>query len=107
MKLNPETAKVGEGATICCYTDSHAYIIKKTATTITIQRDKATLVTTPEFVIGGFIAHCTNNNSMESTYEADLEGRIEVARWSKKKQKYVTNGLVVIAGRHEHYDYNF
>ena len=39
-----ENAQVGEGATVCYFSDAHAYtIIKRTAKTLTLQRDKATL----------------------------------------------------------------
>lgn len=54
--LNSE-AKVGDGITISLYSDAHAYtIIKRTAKTITIQRDKATLKEgwKPEIITGGF-----------------------------------------------------
>ena len=102
---------VGDGVTVRYWTDQEAYtIIGKTEKTLTIQRDKATLVPEfkPEFIPGGFFAHCTNQFDQEYTYEPDPNGRIRKAYWSeKKKGYYVEKSLRVSHGRHEFYDYNF
>lgn len=109
--LTPATAKVGDGATICLWSDNHACtIIKKTKTTITVQRDKATLDPNfkPEFIIGGFAGHCTNQHEQTYTYERDENGSIETFHWSKKYNSYgIPSNPRLIKGRHEFYDYNF
>jgi len=109
--LTPETANVGDGASVCGYTDIKAYtIIAKTATTITLQRDEVTRLTQPEFVPGGFLAHCTNQNKIKYSYKPDSNGHTLVARWSKKRGyffAYGAGGDKVLPGRTEFYDYNF
>ena len=91
--------KVGDGATVCYYTDREAgTIIKRTKNTITIQRDKA---------------FRTDNNGMsdcqEYRYERDENGLIEVYHWSNKYGCFRNskNKLFVINGRHKYYDYSF
>lgn len=112
-RLSPVTAKVGDGVTVCLWSDRHAAtIIKRTATTITLQYDKATIDPDfkPEFIVGGFAAHCTNQEEQSYTYERNPEGAIETYRWSKKNARYQGGGdgsIKVIKGRHEFYDYNF
>lgn len=109
--LTPVTAKVGDGATINLYTDRHACtIIKVTKTTITVRRDKATLNPNfrPEFIVGGFAAHCTNQDEQSYTYEPDEDGDLRTFHWSKKYNQYGTPGNPTLSkGRHEYYDYNF
>ena len=109
-RLTPANAKVGEGATINYYSDSHACtIIKVTKSTITLQRDKATLNKdfTPNIEVGGFAGHCTNQDEQEYTYERDEDGMQYICRWSKKHGCYMHNGMTISKGRHEFYDYNF
>lgn len=90
--------KVGDGVTLCYYSDRHAYtIIKRTAKSITIQQDKATRI---------------DNNGMSEdqdyTYERNYNGSIKVARWSEKKGCFMVGGcLRVVNGRGEYYDYSF
>lgn len=105
-----ENAEAGDGATVCWWSDQKAYtIIKRSEKTLTLQRDKATLVPEfkPEFVIGGFSAHCINQHEQSYTYERDDNGEIIKAYWSEKKHGFYWNGMRVISGRHEFYDYNF
>lgn len=103
--------KVGDGVTVRYYSDSEAYtVIKRTKSTITIQRDKATLDPNfkPEFIAGGFAGHCVNQNEQTYTYERDENGTIQTARWSEKDGMFKVNGcLKVFNGRREFYDYNF
>lgn len=103
--------KPGDGVTVNFYTDSHAYtVISRTAKTLRIQRDKATLAEDykPEFIPGGFAAHCINNNAQHYDYKRDPDGDIKTAYWSETKCCFQVNGcLVVTPGRHEFYDYNF
>ena len=105
-----DSVQVGDGATVCYWSDRHAYdVIAKTPCTLTLRRCKATLKPTykPEFIPGGFAAHCVNNNEQDYDYENDPDGVIKKAYWSKKNHRYYVDKLPVTAGRHEHYDYNF
>lgn len=102
--------KVGDGITLCYYSDRKAYtIIRRTAKTITIQRDKAILNPNfkPEFIQGGFAGTCINQNEQEYIYERDENGRTLTLRWSDKYGKFVCKEANVRNGRHEFYDYNF
>lgn len=106
-----ENIKVGDGATVHYWSDAEAYtVIKRTGKTLTLRRDKATLKESfkPEFVVGGFAAHCLNQEEQEYDYEPDPDGRIVTAYWSERRKGfYVEKTLRVSAGRHEFYDYNF
>lgn len=104
--------KVGDGVTCCMWTDKHAFtVIKRTAKTVTIQRDKVTLSKDfhPEIIPGGFAGHCVNQNEQTYTYERDPHGEVYTCRWSDRlggfKNPYKDSRLVI--GRHEFYDYNF
>ena len=104
--------EVGDGCTVRFYTDRHACtVIKKTKTTITVQRDKATLDPNwkPEWVEGGFSAICTNQEDQTYTYERNPKGETYTLRWNEKAGRYInhTQGIRVYPGRHEFYDYNF
>jgi len=105
--------KVGDGITMCLYSDSHAYtIIKRTAKSITCQRDIAIRNPDfkPEFVAGGFAGHCTNQDEQTYTYNRDLNGSIDTFRWSEKHgcfQGGSDGSIKIINGRYEFYDYNF
>ena len=101
---------VGDGVTVNYWTDRNAYtVIARTKQTITIQRDKATLVPEfkPDFVPGGFCGTVINQNEQDYTYEPDTNGRIMRAYWSDKKKAFYADGLRISPGRHEFYDYNF
>ena len=106
-----KSTKPGDGVTVNYYTDSHAYtVISRTAKTLRIQRDKATLADAykPEFIPGGFAAHCTNNSSQHYDYARNPEGVIKTAYWSESSGCFRVGGaMVVTPGRHEFYDYNF
>ena len=109
--LCPANVKVGDGVTINLWTDRHAAtVIKKTAYSVTVQRDIATL--SPEFkperIPGGFAGHCINQDEQTYTYERAPKGHIETFRSSKKYGQYGTPGNPSLSkGRHEFYDYNF
>lgn len=107
--LNSEV-KVGDGITISLYSDAHAYtIIKRTAKTITIQRDRATLKEgwKPEIIPMGFAGHCMNNYEQDYDYERDEEGTTKTLHWSEKNGNWISKAGHVSLGRHEFYDYNF
>jgi hypothetical protein len=108
--------KVGDGATWVVHTDRHAGTIvevSKSGKKITLQRDTATRLTDPEFLAGGFSAHCTNNNEIEYSYEQNPEGAKSVftlranGEWKLQNTSADGYGNNLIAGRREHYDYNF
>lgn len=110
--LTPANVKVGDGATIHLWSDAHAVtIVKVTKTSVTVQRDIATRDPEwkPEFIVGGFAGHCTNQHSQTYTYEQDPKGELTTFRWSNKYQQYriSKSGLSLSKGRHEFYDYNF
>ena len=110
MKEQRRAVDVGDGVTLCLYTDRQAFtVIRKTKCAIVIQRDKATLANgfKPEFVTGGFSAHCVNQDDQEWVYERDPNGEIHTCRWSEVKGRYTYNGCNIINGRHEYYDWNF
>lgn len=109
--LTPANVKVGDGVTVNLYSDRHAgTVVKVTKSSITIQRDKATLDPNfkPEWIVGGFAGHCTNQDEQTYTYERDENGQIYTIRWSKAYNKYGRPGnLTASKGRHEFYDYNY
>lgn len=111
-ELNREI-EVGDGVTLHFWSDAHACtVIAKTKTTITIQRDKATLNPEfkPEWIAGGFAGHCTNQDEQTYTYERDPNGEIYRCRWSEKYGRYQTGSdgsMKITRGRREFYDYNF
>lgn len=99
LRIKRYNVQVGDGVTICYYTDREAgTIIKRTKNTITYQQDKAIR---------------TDNNGMsdfqEYRYERDPNGKIEVYHWSHKYGCFRNskNHLYVINGRHEYFDYSF
>ena len=112
-RLSPVTVNVGDGVTIHLFSDAHAgTVIKKTKCSITVQQDKATIDPNfkPEFVVGGFAGHCTNQNEQTYTYERDPNGTVQTFRWSNKYNRYQGGGdgsVTVTKGRREFYDYNF
>lgn len=109
--LTPATIKVGDGVTVKLWTDRHAAtVIKVTKSSVTVQRDKATLDPNfkPEWIPGGFAAHCTNQDEQTYTYERDPNGEIYTFRWSNRYGQYGQPGnLTLHKGRREFYDYNF
>lgn len=87
-------------------------IIKRTKTTITIRYDKATRKETwkPEFIPGGFSAHCVNNDDQGNAWdiEEDPNGRTDVFRWSKRLNCYKNRAdEKLLPGWAKFYDYNF
>lgn len=102
----------GEGATLVLHRDSHAYtVVKATAKTVTLQRDRAKLLNGPKsgepdalvVHVGGFSANV--QGTQRWAYEPDPGGQTVVARLTKRG--WVSHGSRVVAGRHEHYDFNF
>lgn len=112
VEINREL-DVGDGVTMCLYSDRHACtVIAKTAKTITVQRDKATLDPNfkPKWEPGGFSAVCLNQHEQKWNYERDPNGEVTRCYWSEKLGRYTTGrdqSVWISPGRHEFYDYNF
>lgn len=101
--------EAGDHAHICHWSDvSPVTVIKRTAKTITVRYDKAELDPNwkPEFVVGGFSAHCTNNDDQQWIITEDLNGRTETFRlrqvgWRNKSDEKLYPEWM------KKYDYNF
>lgn len=109
---NPlDDAKVGDGATLIGYSQRYAYtIIARTEKVITIQRDKTKLLNGDDLVfhVGGFAAHCSNQNIQEYEYTADPEGLIQkISRRKDGTYRVQKSSEIAVSGRSEFYDYNF
>ena len=113
IKEQNREIEVGDGVTLHLWSDAHACtVIAKTKTTITVQRDKATLDPNfkPEWIEGGFAGHCTNQDEQTYTYEQDPNGETYKCRWSEKNGRFQTGSdgsMRISRGRREFYDYNF
>jgi len=102
--------KVGDGVSMRYYSDVEpCTVIARTAKSITIQEDKATLSPNfkPDMVKGGFTAACVNNSDQEWIIEPDLNGKIFKAYWSEKRGCFQANGCYIFNGRIKRYDYSF
>lgn len=103
--------EVGDHAHVCHWSDvSPVTVIKKTAQTMTVRFDKAERDPNwkPEWEIGGFAAHCTNNDEQKWIIEEDPNGKTEVFRWHKSSNHFEnTIGETLIPGWMKKYDYNF
>lgn len=103
--------QVGDHAHIKHYTDiDPCTIIKRTNSMIVVRYDKAKLSKDwkPEFDIGGFAAHCTNNDEQRWDIEEDPDGITETFRWSEKYGQW-RNGCYekLFPQWAAFYDYNF
>ena len=102
---------VGDKAHVRMWSDEcPVTIIKKTATTLTVRKDKAVLDPNwkPEFVLGGFSAHCTNNDEQKWIISDDPDGDIEVFRWSKRLNCFKDKcDCKLLPGWAKVHDYNF
>lgn len=111
IMLTPNRINVGDGVTVNLWSDRYAAtVIKKTAKSVTVRRDKATLDPNfkPEWIAGGFAGHCVNQDEQSYTYEPNENGELYTFRWSDKYGHYgQPNDLTLSKGRHEFYDYNF
>lgn len=91
-----DNAEVGDGATLCMWSDQHAYdIIARTPQTLTLQRCD--------------VRHDPNAEPYTQTwlYASNPNGSIITARWSKKRKCFVSGGQIVIPHREEYFDYSF
>jgi len=105
--------EVGDKVHICHYTDiTPATVIKRTPRMVIVRNEKADLdgKWKPEFIPGGFSAHCTNDNDQISHWiiEEDLEGSTERFNWSEKYGIWKNSSDETLgAGWMKYYDYNF
>ncbi len=117
-EINPV---VGAGVSICGYSDVYACSIvevSKSGKSIKVVRDKSVLLNgvgsgepdALKFSPGGFCGHMSG--IQRYSYEPNPEGYPESfslrknGRWVRKGES-AKGGSKLIAGRHEHYDYNF
>lgn len=116
----PPTPKVGDGATICFWSDRAACTITAVSAsgkTITLREDKATLLNgfasgeadALEFHAGGFCGHTTG--TQRYAYEADPNGLTHKATLRKdgawRLVGHRRGGFVRIGERDHHHDFNF
>jgi len=124
MTYEFENAVVGDGATACGYSDNKAAtIVARTAKTITIQYDKATILNGPNSgeadalvaTPGGFCAHVSgtqrwaterDENGSKDVYSL-RKTRTGAKRWVLKGAGANQSGVSLIEGRSHYYDYNF
>ena len=103
--------KVGDYATECLYSDRNAYeIVARTAKTLTLRRLKVTLLNgpnsdAPDALHHRFVGH--TSGEQRYSYASQPEGHTRRAHWSTKRDCFRTRGGRIIAGAHEHYDFNF
>ena len=115
---------IGDGVSVSVWTDVGAYtIIKKTRTTMTLRSDSAKLVNRDElrFAVGGFMAHCENQEDQRYEYTPNPNGcevKITLRRWAddegneRRKWKRAGTGSFqqggnAYAGRRAFRDFNF
>ena len=108
--------KVGDGATVLCFSDRHAYTITRIESKrlIHIQRDKAKLLNginsgEPDALHsepGGFCGHTSGVQRYE--YTRSPGSVIKRATLRKDGKWRLSNDVrEIVAGRDEHYDFNF
>lgn len=112
--------KIGDLVTERFYTDSQAgrvIEVRRNGREVVFQEDDATRVASskPEFVPGGFFAHCSNQDQQSYTYAPNPKGRVSVHSlrtwrgvkvWTRKGE--TPNGRNSLShGQYKFYDYNF
>jgi hypothetical protein len=93
------------------WSDVHPYEIIRWVSekTVEIRAMQATLDPSwkPEFIPGGFAAHCTNQSSQRYTYESDPNAPVIRARLGKKGWKSKRGMHKPSEKPRRFYDYNF
>ncbi|MBQ6627940.1 MAG: hypothetical protein IJH65_03910 [Methanobrevibacter sp.] len=108
-----KSLEVGDRVHINHYTDvDPATIIKRTEKMIIVRVDKAELdgQWKPEFIPGGFSAHCTNDSEQINHWviEEDETGSTERFNWSEKYGVWKNKSNETVSpGWLKYYDYNF
>ena len=103
--------EVGDHCHIKHWSDvSPCTVIKRTKSTITVRYDKAERDPNwkPEWIVGGFSAHCTNNEDQEWIISEDPDGRVETFRWRKTRNCFMNTAEEKLFPEWmKFYDYNF
>ena len=109
VNMNPQ---VGDGVTIKGYSDCKACtVIKRTKSSIVIQRDSVERLDAPIITPGGFAGHCSNQREIRYNCTPNPQGYTETytrrnnGKWVRKGD--TKKGTSVFMGKHEFYDYNF
>jgi hypothetical protein len=96
----------GEYVTEHGYSQSYPYVVvKRTAKSITIAEVKVKSGDwSPEFVVGGFVANCTNQHEQKWEYDGINLAHQKTVRWSNRgwAKGTIKEGKAVYF-----YDYNF
>jgi hypothetical protein len=87
-------------------------VSKVTSKTVTVRESQATLHPdwNPEFDVGGFAAHCTNQHDQRWEYSDDPNGRLNKFTYRSKSEKFMMVGCntsVLYGGWRKFHDYNF
>lgn len=109
-EANKIEAKVGLFANHFGYSDIEPFeIIEMVGTkTILIREMEAEQLTKPEFVAGGFSAHCTNQHEIKWKITPKPDGAVLKARLHKDGYYHSNIGKHYIANEpRKFYDYNF
>lgn len=106
-----DMTKVGDGATVHGWSDSHAYTVvavSASGKTVTLQRDSVKLNDgwRPDAIPGGFFAHVANNGSQKWDMTPDPNGAKVKARLTKRGWRSA-GSKVSLGVKREFYDYNF
>ncbi len=127
MNIDFQNSKVGDGATMNGYSDSHACtIIAISEKRITVQVDDAKILNgsnsgEPDalhFSPGGFCGHTSGQQRWETTPNPDgAKATYSLRKWNDYKGNPTYRwapvgskrheGSSLTEGRHHHYDYNF
>jgi len=111
MKATEWKPRVGDGSTICRFSDRTACTVVRVSPsgkTLYLQPDTATLDGwKPEIIPGGFSGHCVNNDEQRYTYETNPNAPLHRATRRKDGRFRTSHRESVIPGRNHFHDYNF
>lgn len=105
-----ETKRTFKYANLHLWTDVEPYEIIRYVSDVTLElrHMKSELLSKPEFIPGGFSAHCTNNSSLKYKITPDPDAEIIRARLRKDGKFHSVKGEHHLSDRPmKYYDYNF
>lgn len=105
-----KSLEVGDHVAVHLWSDvDPATVIKRTKAMIVVRYDKAERDPSwvPEWIPGGFAAHCTNNEEQRWIITEDPDGRTERFYWSDRVGLFQKGDVRVTPGWYKRYDYNF